>query len=62
MRGLNNVAITWIVVVLPAPLGPSNENISPLLIVNEIPSIATTSLNFLTRFSTTISSKTILPH
>ena len=40
--GLISVEIILIVVVLPAPFGPINANISPSSILNETPSAART--------------------
>ncbi len=52
LSGLTSPQRTPMVVVLPAPLGPSRPNISPRPTSNPTPSTATTSPNRLQSFST----------
>src|SRR4029450_3666318 len=52
--GRCSVVSIWMVVVLPAPLGPRKAKISPEETSNEMPSTALTSPKVLTRFSTWI--------
>src|SRR5215470_321131 len=52
--GRSRVVSIWIVVVLPAPLGPRKAKISPARTSNEMPSTALTSPKVLTRFWTWI--------
>src|SRR5262249_49307870 len=58
--GRSSVVSIWIVVVLPAPLGPRKAKISPERTWNETPSTARTSPKVLTRFSTWIMGWTAL--
>ena len=51
---VETAAIIFIVVDLPAPLGPNNPNDSPRCTSNEMPSTATNSSYFLTMFSARI--------
>src|SRR5579871_1471906 len=50
--GRRSVVSIWIVVVLPAPLGPRKAKISPARTSKEIPATAVTSPKVLTRFCT----------
>src|SRR3989344_959403 len=52
--GFNKVVSIRIVVVFPAPFGPKNANISPLLTSKEILFTAIKSLNFFTKSFTAI--------
>src|SRR4051812_8801285 len=52
--GRSRVVSIWMVVVLPAPLGPRKAKISPERTSNEIPPTAVTVPKVLTRFSTRI--------
>ena len=58
--GRSSVVSIWIVVVLPAPLGPRNAKISPACTSNEMPSTAATSPKVLTRFCTWIMGPSLL--
>jgi len=49
------------VVVLPAPFGPKNPNISPFLTLKEILSTAVKPLNFFVKFFVFIISKIFSP-
>src|SRR6185436_9947462 len=54
LSGLTSVVSIWMVVVLPAPLGPRNAKISPAWTSKDTPLTALTSPNVFTRFSTWI--------